>query len=148
MPVHRNQSESLQRVAMRILIAEDNALVALDLEQQVLDAGYEVVGIAATADEAITLAENPGAELALMDASLADGSSGVDAATTLKEQFGIPSLFVTATLPNQPDVRQAGIGHLSKPYSEEELIAAIQAVEAVLKGEPRPPLPPRLRLFS
>ena len=41
-----------------------------------------------------------------------------------------------------------GIGHLSKPYSEEEVVAAIQAVEATLRGEPPRSLSPRLRLFA
>ena len=133
---------------MKILIAEDNALVALDLEQQITDAGHIVVGIADTASKAIGLAVNHGADLALMDISLADGSSGVEAAVVLKERFGIPSIFVTATLPTRPEVRQAAIGHLSKPYSEEEVVAAIHAVEATLRGEPPRCLPPRLCLFA
>jgi DNA-binding response OmpR family regulator len=133
---------------MKILIAEDNALVALDLEQQVTDAGHIVVGIADTASKAIGLAADLGADLALMDISLADGSSGVEAAVVLKERFGIPSIFVTATLPTRPEVRQVVIGHLSKPYSEEEVVAAIHAVEATLRGEPPRSLPPRLCLFA
>jgi CheY-like chemotaxis protein len=133
---------------MKILIAEDNALVALDLEQQVRDAGHTVVGIAGTAAEAIGLATDYGADLALMDVSLADGSSGIDAAVVLKDRFGIPSIFVTAALPDRPEVRQVGVGHLSKPYTEEEVVAAIQAVEATLRGEPPRCLPPRMRLFA
>jgi two-component system, response regulator PdtaR len=132
---------------MRILIVEDNALAALDLKQQVGNAGHAVVGIATTASKAIALAGQHGTDLALMDISLADGSSGIDAAAALKEQFGIPSLFVTATLPNRPDVRQIGLGHLSKPCRQEEVIAAIHAVEAVLRGGLPPPLPSRLRFF-
>jgi CheY-like chemotaxis protein len=133
---------------MKILIVEDNALVALDLEQQVTDAGHSVVGIADTASKAIGLAAAHGADLALMDISLADGSSGIEAAVVLKECFDIPSIFVTATLPTRPEVRQAAIGHLSKPYSEEEVVAAIHAVEATLRGEPPRSLPPRLCLFA
>jgi CheY-like chemotaxis protein len=138
----------MQGMAMKILIAEDNTLVALDLEQQVIDAGHTVVGIADTASKAIGLAAGHGADLALMDVSLADGSSGIEAAVVLKERFGIPSIFVTATLPNRPAVRQVGIGHLSKPYSEEEVAAAVQAVEETLRGQPPRTLPPRLRLVA
>jgi len=133
---------------MKILIVEDNALVALDLEQQVADAGHTVVGVAGTASRAIDLAAEHGADLALMDVSLADGSCGIDAALVLKERFGIPSIFVTATLPNRPEVRWAGIGHLSKPYNEEEVVAAIHAAEATLRGEPPPSMPLRMRLFA
>jgi DNA-binding response OmpR family regulator len=133
---------------MKILIVEDNALVALDLEQQITDAGHTVVGVASIASKAIDLAAKHGADLALMDVSLADGSCGIDAALVLKERFGIPSIFVTATLPNRPEVRWAGIGHLCKPYSEEEIVAAIQAVEAALRGKPRQSLPLRIHLFA
>ncbi|UEM23114.1 response regulator [Skermanella mucosa] len=133
---------------MKILIAEDNALVALDLEQQVTDAGHTVVGIAGTAAEVLGLATDYGADLALMDVSLADGSSGIDAAVVLKDRFGVPSIFVTAALPDRPEVRRVAIGHLNKPYTEEEVVAAIQAVEATLRGEPPRSLPPRMRLFA
>lgn len=133
---------------MKILIAEDNALVALDLEQQVMDAGHVVVGIADTASKAIALVMDQGADLALMDVSLADGSCGIDVALVLKERFGVPSVFVTATLPDQWVVRQVGIGHLSKPYSEEEVVAAIRAVEVTLRGEAPRSLSPRLCLFA
>jgi two-component system, response regulator PdtaR len=74
--------------------------------------------------------------------------SDPNAALALKERFGIPSIFVTATLPNRPEVRWAGIGHLCKPYSEEEIVAAIQAVEAALRGKPRQSLPLRMHLFA
>jgi DNA-binding NarL/FixJ family response regulator len=55
---------------MKILIVEDNALVALDLEQQVTDAGHSIVGIADTSSKAIDLAAEHGADLVLMDVSL------------------------------------------------------------------------------
>ena len=132
---------------MKILIVEDNALVALDLEQQVIDSGHIVVGIAATMKEAVRLAREHGADLALMDVSLADGSSGVDAAEMLKIHFNIPSVFVTATLPPGPKARQIGMGHLNKPYSEEQVVAVIHAVEAILQGSPRPAVPAAVHLF-
>lgn len=133
---------------MRVLITEDNALLALDLEQQGTGAGHTVVGIADTSDKAIGLAKDYGADLTLMDVSLPDGLSGIDAAVLLKERFGIPSIFVTAALPDRPEVRQVGVSHLNRPYSEEEVVAAIQAAEAILRGEP--PCSPlsRLRLFA
>jgi CheY-like chemotaxis protein len=123
-------------MAMKILIAEDNALVALDLEQQVTDAGHIVVGIADTASKVIALVMDQGADLALMDVSLAGGSCGIDVALVLKERFGVPSVFVTATLTKRWAMSQVGIGHLSKPYSEEEIVAAILAVEVTLRDEP------------
>jgi CheY-like chemotaxis protein len=133
---------------MRILIVEDNGLVAMDIECQLLDAGHEVVGIAATAIEAIEIGRAETPELALMDVSLADGSNGVDAAGRLKGEFGIPSVFITATLPDRPEVRHNGIGHLSKPFTEEEVVRAVEVIAAVLSGCKPGVAPARLHLFT
>jgi CheY-like chemotaxis protein len=130
------------------LIVEDNALVAMDLEQQLVDAGHEVTGIAATAAEAIEVAQATGGDLALMDVSLADGSSGVDAARVLKESFGILSIYITATLPNAPDVRSHGLGHLSKPFDESDLLATVGFLQARMTGDTDQRPPARFRLFS
>lgn len=120
---------------MRILIVEDNALVALDLEQQLLDLGHEVVGIATTASEAIDMGRTRGPELALMDVLLADGSNGVDAAERLKGEFGIPSVYITATLPDTLEARRHGLGHLKKPFTQEQVSRAMDSVEAILTGQ-------------
>jgi len=133
---------------MRILIVEDNALVALDLEQQLLDLGHEVVGIATTASEAERMGRTRGADLALMDVLLADGSSGVDAAERLKNECGIPSVYTTATLPDSPEAKRHGIGHLKKPFTQEQVTRALHSVEAVLTGrEPQAPVSAGFVLF-
>jgi CheY-like chemotaxis protein len=130
------------------LIVEDNALVAMDLEQQLLDEGHEVTGIAATAVEAVEVARTMGGDLALMDVSLADGSSGVDAARVLKESFGIPSIYITATLPDAPEVRSYGLGHLSKPFDENDLLSTVRFIQANMRGDTNGRLPAKFRLFS
>jgi two-component system, response regulator PdtaR len=131
---------------MKILIVEDNALVALDLEQQLLSAGHSVAGIAATVEEAVDLASD-GANLALVDVLLADGSSGADAAAELKERFNIPCVFVTATLPEQPEVRRMGLGHLSKPYTGKDVLDTVAAAAAMIAGGRPANMPPRFTPF-
>ncbi|KAA0679501.1 response regulator [Roseomonas genomospecies 6] len=133
---------------MRILIVEDNALVAFDLEQQLLHAGHDVVGIAATASDAEAIAAAEGADVALMDVALADGSSGVDAAASLKRVHNIPSVFITATLPDTPEVRATGLGVLAKPFSEREVAGTLLAIEALLEGRFPSDAPARLVLFG
>jgi FixJ family two-component response regulator len=71
-----------------------------------------------------------GADLALVDIQLADGSSGLDVAEHLAEAYGIPSLFITATLPGDPRVDRYGVGHLGKPYDERTVMRAIAAALA------------------
>ena len=88
--------EIAQQVATDVLIIEDEPLIALDIEQLVLDLGHAVTGIARTHKEAVklALAKRPG--LVLADIQLADGSSGVDAVRNILENISIPVIFITA----------------------------------------------------
>ncbi len=112
----------------RILVVEDDYFVALELEHRLLEAGFDVVGIAATADEALQKAHAGKPDLAVMDIRLAGPRDGIEAATDLIA-LGIPSIFATAH--SDPETRQRAeqarpLGWLQKPYSSESLIAAIR----------------------
>ncbi len=80
----------------RILIVEDEMIIALDLENLVTELGHTVVGIATTRQEAVRLAKEHEPDLVLCDIQLADGSSGVDAATDILHSTSIPVIFITA----------------------------------------------------
>jgi CheY-like chemotaxis protein len=80
----------------RILIVEDEMIIALDLENLVTELGHTVVGIATTREEAVRLAKEQEPDLVLCDIQLADGSSGVDAATDILHAMSIPVIFITA----------------------------------------------------
>jgi len=84
-----------RQLASRILIIEDEAIIALDLESLVTELGHKVVGIAATRDEAVAMAlsERPG--LVLADVNLADSGSGIDAVAEILNSFDIPVIFIT-----------------------------------------------------
>ena len=83
-------------LASRVLIIEDEPIIALDLENLLAELGHQVVAKAATRDEAVALAhaERPG--LVLADINLGDGGSGIDAVTEILGSFDIPVIFVTA----------------------------------------------------
>ncbi len=83
-------------LASRVLIIEDEPIIALDLENLLTELGHEVVATAATRDEAVTKArlERPG--LVLADINLGEGGSGIDAVSEILESFDIPVIFVTA----------------------------------------------------
>ena len=68
---------------LRVLIAEDEVLVSMFLADLVEDAGFEVVGVARTAPDAVALAQQHRPDIALMDANLKGGASGIDAAEVL-----------------------------------------------------------------
>jgi len=116
---------------LRILIVEDEFLIALELESSLLDAGYRVVGIAVTAKEAVAMARSEQPDLVIMDIRLADRSDGVDAAVELFDTFGIRSIFASAHADAETRKRAAPakpIGWVQKPYSGEALIRLIREV--------------------
>lgn len=88
--------EIAEQIASRVLIIEDEPLIALDIENLVSDIGHQVAGIARTRREAAALAarENPG--LILADIQLADGSSGIDAVNDILAKINVPVIFITA----------------------------------------------------
>ncbi len=80
----------------RVLIIEDEPIIAMDIETIVRDLGHDVTGVAVTRDEAVALAmeERPG--LVLADIQLADDSSGIDAVKDILAEFEVPVIFITA----------------------------------------------------
>jgi DNA-directed RNA polymerase specialized sigma24 family protein len=85
-----------KQLASRVLIIEDESIIALDLENLMTELGHEVVGIAATRDEAVKQARAQKPGLVLADIRLADGSSGIDAVSDILKGFDIPVIFITA----------------------------------------------------
>lgn len=85
-----------RELSSRVMIIEDEMIIALDLENLVTELGHTVIGIATTRDEAVQMARQAKPELVLADIQLADGSSGVDAAIDILENVSIPIIFITA----------------------------------------------------
>jgi DNA-directed RNA polymerase specialized sigma24 family protein len=94
--VEESGRELAARIATDVLIIEDEALIALDLEALVENLGHKVVGVARTRSEAITIARTKAPGLILADIQLADGSSGLDAVNDLLNTFEVPVIFITA----------------------------------------------------
>lgn len=85
-----------EQTRAKVLIIEDEPIIAMDLETIVRDLGHEVTAVAVTREEAVreALAERPG--LVLADIQLADDSSGIDAVKDILTQFQVPVIFITA----------------------------------------------------
>jgi DNA-directed RNA polymerase specialized sigma24 family protein len=90
------QSAIEAELATNVLIIEDEPIIALDLESLVRDLGHDIAGVAATRDEAVALATSSKPGLVLADVRLADGSSGIDAASDILGAFDVPVIFITA----------------------------------------------------
>lgn len=88
--------DELQRVAsVRVLVIEDEAVIALDVAKIVRNAGHQVVGIAATERAAIDLAKKHNPHLVLADIQLRDGDSGIAAVREILKAVSAPVIFVT-----------------------------------------------------
>jgi CheY-like chemotaxis protein len=110
----------------RVLIIEDEPLIAMHLEQIVEDMGHEVAAMAMTHKAAIAKAHEVKPELVLADIQLADGSSGLEATREILEHFDVPVVFVTA-YPERllTGERPEPTFLVTKPFKVETVIATI-----------------------
>lgn len=110
----------------RVLIIEDEAIIAMDLEAIVTDLGHAVAGVASTRSRALELATAERPNLVLADILLADGSSGIDAVKDILNAFTVPVIFVTA-YPERllTGKRPEPTFLITKPFKEEQVRAAI-----------------------
>jgi AmiR/NasT family two-component response regulator len=113
--------------AIRILIAEDNDLVSLTLEEQLRGLGYDVVGIARSGSEAVSMALRLRPDLIIMDIRMPE-MDGTEAATRIHDQIAVPIIMLTAYA-DRETVRRAeaagALAYLVKPVSENEFPPAI-----------------------
>jgi CheY-like chemotaxis protein/DNA-directed RNA polymerase specialized sigma24 family protein len=84
------------QLASRVLITEDEPIIAMDLENLVTELGHKVVAVAATKDEAVAKAHSERPGLVLADINLGEGGSGIDAVSEILSAFDIPVIFITA----------------------------------------------------
>ena len=120
---------------VRVLIVEDEWLIAMDLAETLRQAGHEVVGTAVDSDEALTLAKETAPDLVLMDLRLANGSSGVEAAQRLRKETQLRCIFVSANLDDATLVRLQSLeplGFVAKPILPARLKQAMGLAEIAL----------------
>jgi DNA-binding response OmpR family regulator len=130
----------------RILIVEDQAILGMELEFALMEAGHEVVGIAADARQALTLAAEASPDLAIVDINLRDGRTGLAVAQQMAAGLGVTVLFATAEPELIPEQFGGAYGVVVKPYSAPSVHAAVEYCLALRDGlDPGPP-PQHLRL--
>ncbi len=135
-------------MSARILVIEDEALVAMELRFVLEDLGHDVVGTVADARTARGLVQDRGVDLALVDIHLSDGPTGIDLGRELGQELGVTVLFMTA---NPGMLRQGvagAIGVLSKPADERAVQTAVDYALRRRAGRPVEYAPPELQLFG
>jgi DNA-binding response OmpR family regulator len=132
----------------RILIIEDEALVAMELRFVLEDLGHEVLGVAATAQAARDLVRENDVDLALVDIHLSDGPTGINLGRELGQDMGVSVLFMTANPGMVRDGVAGTIGVLSKPTDERAVQKAVDYALRRRSGAPVMYAPPELQLFG
>ncbi|MES2753396.1 MAG: response regulator [Pseudomonadota bacterium] len=134
-----------KRTLTRLLIVEDEPLVAFDNERFLTDEDFTIVAtVDRVADATALLGDGVAIDLVLVDVSLSDGS-GIDVARAAAAQ-GIAVMFVTGQDPDGGD--DVAHGCLSKPYSQRTLLRAIEAVDRAVQGDVPRKLPAGFRLLA
>lgn len=113
----------------KILIVEDEAVIAMEIESRMTRMGYQVVGPASTGERALALARESRPDIALMDINIQGPIDGIQTAATLQEQMGIPAVFLTAYSDDATLERATGagpLGYLTKPFSDRDIRAAVE----------------------
>ncbi len=118
--------EVSRQTATRVLIIEDEPIIAMDLEALVRDMGHSVTGVAITHEEAVSMAAAMAPGLILADIQLADNSSGIDAVRDILTQFSVPVIFITA-FPERllTGTRPEPAFMITKPFQRSTVAAAI-----------------------
>ena len=136
MQIDQDEAEELVQIAMtemsnsmagKVMVIEDETIIAMDLKGIVQSMGHDVTGIARTHSAAVELAHGKRPDLILADIQLADGSSGIDAVNELLTSLGdLPVIFITA-FPERllTGDRPEPAFLISKPYSEEQVCSAV-----------------------
>jgi two-component system, response regulator PdtaR len=113
----------------KILIVEDENIVAMDIKKILLDYGYEVTSVTSSGEEAITKVREQKPDLILMDIVLKGKMTGIDAARIITQYFDIPIIYMTALATDDALLEarsRESYGFLFKPFSANELNIAIE----------------------
>ena len=133
---------------LKVLIAEDDLMIADLVEEVLVDKGYEVCGIARTVAEAVALAQHHKPDLAILDLRLADGGLGTEIAALLRPLGRLGVLYATGNISQVVLTTADGDACISKPYRSIDLLRALEIVtEIVATGMALPPFPPGFQVL-
>ena len=122
----------------RILIVEDESLVAMDMAHTLKRFGYEVAGIAESGPEAIDIVRNVSPDLVLMDILLKGAMDGIEAAAHIREFSDTPYIYITASTDMETLSRARetyAYGYITKPYQDIEVFTAIETALYKVRAE-------------
>jgi len=126
--------DTMTSPALRVLVVEDEVLIALELECLLDELGHDVVGVAGSSAEAIALGIATAPDVAFVDIHLVDGPTGVEVARALSADPHTTVVFMTANAKRIPDDFAGAMGVIAKPYSERVVAGALRYVADLRAG--------------
>jgi DNA-binding response OmpR family regulator len=133
----------------KVIIAEDDLMIADMLEEVLVSNGYEVCGIARTVDSAVALVEQQKPALAVLDLRLAEGGLGTEIAARLNRPNGLGILYATGNGSHIALTKIDGDACLGKPYQPQDIVRALKIVEQIVNnGNALPPFPRGFHVLS
>jgi len=125
----RIMAEEIKKVEGRILVVEDEHIVAMGIKKMLKNLGYTVTGVASSGKDAISKAESTFPDVVLMDIMLKGDMDGVEAAKEIRERFDVPVVYLTAYSDNkilERAKKTEPFGYIVKPFDEKDLHSSIE----------------------
>jgi DNA-binding response OmpR family regulator len=133
---------------LKVLIAEDDLMIADLIEDCLIQAGYEMCGIARTVTEGVALAKLHHPDLAIIDMRLADGGLGTEIVSALHDGPRVGILYASGNV-NQVIDRADGDACIAKPYHTTDLLRSLRLVEQIIAHDVvSPPFPRGFHLLE
>lgn len=132
---------------MRILIVEDNPLLAFMLEHSLAEAGHEPLGPVPDVESALPIIDSGEPQLALVDINLESGSSGLDLAQALNDR-SIPFFYATGQVAMAHRDGIHALGVIPKPFAPEIIVELAQAMKQKIDGEADVVFPDQVEMFG
>jgi CheY-like chemotaxis protein len=125
----RIMAEEIKKAEGRILVVEDEHIVAMGIKKMLKNLGYTVTGVASSGKDAISKAESTFPDVVLMDIMLKGDMDGVEAAKEIRERFDVPVVYLTAYSDNkilERAKKTEPFGYIVKPFDEKDLHSSIE----------------------
>ncbi|HII93922.1 MAG TPA: response regulator [Methanosarcina sp.] len=119
----------MKKAEGRILVVEDEHIVAMGIKKMLKNLGYTVTGVASSGKDAISKAESTFPDVVLMDIMLKGDMDGVEAAKEIRERFDVPVVYLTAYSDNkilERAKKTEPFGYIVKPFDEKDLHSSIE----------------------
>lgn len=131
---------------LSVLIVEDEAILALEIEFVLRELGHSVAGVAMDTARALAAAQSRPIDLALVDINLRDGATGPELARRLVGEHGAAVIFLTANPEQIPDGFAGALGAMPKPFDDRAIRDLVCFASTVIRDRTVPPPPRRFRM--